>query len=53
MFAKINVDLDTLNKRAANYLRVHIFAILLSFAKIAEISTVLKATLKNNYVLQK
>ncbi len=34
-----NVDLDTLNKRAANYLRVLIFAILLSFAEIAEINT--------------
>ncbi len=33
------VDLDTLNKRAANYLRVLIFAILLSFAEIAEINT--------------
>ena len=31
-----NVDL---NKRAANYLRVLIFAILLSFAEIAEINT--------------
>ena len=34
-----NVDLDTLNKRAANYLRVLIFAILLSLAEIAEINT--------------
>ncbi len=34
-----NVDLDTLNKRAANYLRVLIFVILLSFAEIAEINT--------------
>ncbi len=34
-----NVYLDTLNKRAANYLRVLIFAILLSFAEIAEINT--------------
>ena len=34
-----NVDLDTLNKRAANYMRVLIFAILLSFAEIAEINT--------------
>ncbi len=29
-----NVNLDTLNKRAANDLRVLIFAILLSFAEI-------------------
>ena len=37
--SKRNIDLDTLNKRAANYLRVLIFAILLSFAEIAEINT--------------
>ncbi len=34
-----NVDLDTLNKRAANYLRVLTFAILLSCAEIVEINT--------------
>ena len=34
-----NVNLDTLHRRAGNYLRVLIFAILLLFAGIAEINT--------------